>query len=287
MKFVFFGTPEIALASLEALAAQDLIPSFIVTAPDKPQGRGLHLTPSPVRAWADEHQIPVATPTKLSEPEFLETIKMLTPDVGVVVAYGKILPQILLDLFPKGLLNMHPSLLPKHRGPSPIESQILEEEDPADIGVSVMLLDEAMDHGPILAQTRNIPEALAQWPMPASKLYPILAREGGALLADTLPRWLNDGIVPQEQDHNAATYCAKIKKEDALLDLSGNAATNYRKILAYDVWPRSFFIYEQGERKIRVIVTDAALEEGVLIIKRVIPEGKREMSYEEFLAGHR
>jgi methionyl-tRNA formyltransferase len=285
--FVFFGTPDIAVVTLEALRARDLVPALIVTARDMPQGRGLHLTPSPVHAWADTNNIPVTAPAKLSDEEFLNLIRELKPDVGVVVAYGKILPQALLDLFPKGMLNMHPSLLPRHRGPSPIESQILLEEDPADVGVSVMLLDEAMDHGPVLAQKKALPAILAEWPTHASRLYSLLAHEGGELLADTLPRWVSDEIVAQEQNHGVATYCAKIKKGDALLDLSDDARTNYRKILAYDMWPRAFFMHMHMGKQIRVIVTDATYENDALMIKRVIPEGKREMSYEEFLTGHR
>ena len=284
MRSVFFGTPEIAVASLEALAARGLTPALIVTGPDKPQGRGLKMTPSPVRAWADAHGIPVATPVKL-DAAFIEKIAVLRPDVGIVVAYGKILPQALLDLFPKGLVNMHPSLLPKHRGPSPIESQILTEADGADVGVSVMLLDAQMDHGPVLAQKKNIPEVIAAWPMRASKLYAVLAREGGELLAETLPRWVNDEVGAHEQDHDAATYCAKIAKDDALLDLTDDAEANHRKFLAYDMWPRAFFMHEHAGKQLRVIITDAIYENDALTITRVIPEGKKEMSFEEFRKG--
>lgn len=285
-RFVFFGTPDIAVASLDALEAHGLLPTLIITAPDAPQGRGLRLAPSPVRAWADAHGIAVDTPIKL-DAGCLTTIKAADPEVGVVVAYGKILPQALLDLFPKGIINMHPSLLPKHRGPSPIESQIRNEESGGHVGVSVMLLDAQMDHGHVLAQTKDIPEILDDWPMRASALYPILAREGGTLLAETLPKWVRGAVAPLEQDHDAATYCGKIKKEDALLDLDGDPETNYRKFLAYDVWPRAYFVHQRAGKPMRIIVTEAVREDGMLKILRVIPEGKKEMSYDDFRKGFR
>ncbi len=284
MRFVFFGTPEIAVASLEALKERDLTPALIVTAPDTPKGRGLVTTSSPVRAWADAHAVPVATPDKL-DVTFLSKIEALHPDVGVVVAYGKILPQALINLFPQGLLNMHPSLLPKHRGPSPIESQILYEQHAEDVGVSVMLLDAEMDHGPVLAQTSAIPDITAAWPMRASTLYPILADAGGQLLAETLPRWARGEMVAHDQEHGHATYCKKIQKEDAHLDLASDPETNYRKFLAYDMWPRVYFMHERGGKQMRVIVTNATLTDGAFVITSVLPEGKKEMPYAAFLRG--
>ncbi|MBP9771633.1 MAG: methionyl-tRNA formyltransferase [Candidatus Pacebacteria bacterium] len=279
-RFIFFGTPEIAAASLDALKARGMLPVLIVTAPDKPRGRGLVMTPSLVRLWGDAHGIPVLTPTKLSDESFVGEIAKIKADVFVVVAYGKILPEKLLSLAPRGTLNMHPSLLPKHRGPSPIESQVLIEESVEHVGVSVMLLDQEMDHGPILKQKKAV---LSEWPVPASVLYDALGRTGAELLAETLPLWVSGDISPAAQDHSTATYCAKIKKEDGLLNLLDDATTNYRKFLAYDMWPRTYFMHEVGGKPSRVIITEAALEDGVFVIKKVIPEGRREMLYEQFL----
>ncbi|HXK39956.1 MAG TPA: methionyl-tRNA formyltransferase, partial [Candidatus Paceibacterota bacterium] len=247
------------------------------------KGRGHVMTPSPVRVWADANQIGVLTPMTLSEKTFLDALRAVEPDVFVVVDYGKILPASLLAIPPKGTLNMHPSLLPRHRGPAPGESQILTEANGENVGVSVMLLDEKMDHGPVLAQKNAFPEVTADWPMRASRLYPILAREGGLLLTETLLRWASGEAVPQEQDHAHATYCTKIRKEDALLDLSGDPEANYRKFLAYDRWPRAYFFRDRGGIKERVIITDAELRDDTFIVKKVIPEGKKEMAYETFL----
>ncbi len=279
-RYIFFGTPTIAVASLDALKATNLLPALIVTAPDKPRGRGLVLTQSPVRVWAETHNIPVLTPTKLSDETFLKEIADVHADIFVVVAYGKILPQSLLSLAPQGTLNMHPSLLPKHRGPSPIESQVLAEPSGDTVGVSVMLLDEEMDHGPILAQKKASPSV---WPQRASELYQLLGDLGGSLLAETLSQWVAGDISPKEQDHAAATYCTKIKKEVGLLDLATDATTNYRKFLAYDMWPRTYFMANHRGKEVRVIITDARLKDGVFVVKKVIPEGRKEMAYEEFL----
>jgi len=281
--FVFFGTPDIAVASLDALFAAGLIPGLIVTAPDKPQGRGLVLAPSPVTEWALAHNIPVLTPDKISDPAVVEKLSEQPWDVFVLVAYGKIIPQTILDIPKMGTLNMHPSLLPKHRGPSPIESQILTETDPSHVGVSVMLLDAEMDHGPVLAQ-QTLPEN-AVWPVGARELRAELARMGGALLAETLPKYVAGDVTAREQNHDEATYCKKISKEDALIDLSGNAFENYRKILAYEVWPRTYFVTEKNGKEVRVIITKARLDNNELIAESVIPEGKKEMSYSAFLSG--
>lgn len=284
--FVFFGTPDIAVASLDALFASGRIPTLIITAPDKPQGRGLVPAPSPVKTWARAHEIPVQEPKTLSDPSLIAELKKTDWDVFVLVAYGKIIPQTILDIPKRGTLNMHPSVLPKHRGPSPIESQILNEQDASAVGVSVMLLDAEMDHGPILSQTDNLPALQNHWPVGARELRVELARAGGALLAETISRYLAGVILPKEQDHNSATYCKKISKEDALIDLAGDAQENYRKILAYETWPRAYFITERNGKPIRVIIAEARYENNALVIERVIPEGKKEMPYAAFLSGN-
>lgn len=284
-RFVFFGTPDIAVVSLEHLAVQGLTPTLIVTAPDKPQGRHLELTPSEVKAWADAHTIPTLQPKTLRDEEIVARLASENADLFIVVAYGKIIPQNVLDLPKLGTLNMHPSILPRHRGPSPIESQILTEELGENVGVSIMLLDAEMDHGPILAQTNNLSELAGRWPIKASELRPLLADVGGKLLTEVITDVEAYIAQAREQDHSQATFCKKITKEDALLDLTNDPETNYRKILAYDVWPRAYFFTTRHDKQVRVIVTDAALEDGVLVLKKVIPEGKREMTYEEFVRG--
>jgi len=282
IRFIFFGTPDIAVTALDELYAQDLLPCAIVTAPDAPRGRGLQMFPSPVSMWAEKHALPVHKPTSLRDPSFLETMRDLQPEVYVVVAYGKILPKELLSIPKFGGLNMHPSLLPKHRGPSPIESQILKEQTAENVGVTIMLLDELMDHGPILAQ-ESVADSVVSWPIPASQLRPKLAQVGAKLLTRVLPEYLQNSITPIPQNDKDATFCHIIKKEDALIDLADDPYTNYLKILAYDVWPRAFFYTNKGERKIRVIITGATYKNDTLTITHIIPEGKREMTYKEFL----
>ncbi len=280
-RFVFFGTPDVAVASLDALAHADMTPVLIVTAPDTKQGRGMTLTPSRATQWGEAHNVPVCKPEKLSDAALISQLEATNADIFVVVAYGKILPKAILAIPKHGTLNMHPSLLPRHRGPSPIESQILSEKDAHAVGVSVMLIDEQMDHGPLLAQ-ESVADALPEWPIAASHLRPLLAARGGKLLAETLPTYIDGSIHPIVQNDARATFCTMISKDDALLDLSGDPYTNYLKILAYDVWPRAYFFVEKNGKKIRVVVMKARFENDTLTIERVIPEGKKEMAYETF-----
>lgn len=283
-RFVFFGTPHFAELILDELKHAGYLPTLVVTQPDKPRGRKLIITPSPVSVWASKHAIPVLAPEKIREhPEFLNAIKKVGAEFFVVAAYGKIISRELLDIPPRGVLNVHPSLLPKFRGPSPIPSTILAGEE--ETGTTIMLLDEEMDHGPILAQ-RVAPISLSTNDLPkASVLENTLAREGGKLLAETIPKWLSGEIAPLPQDHAHATYTKKITKADGAIDLSGDPVANYRKIRAFDEWPGAYFFAKRGDKTIRVRITDAHLEGDTLVITRVIPEGKAEMPYTDFLRG--
>lgn len=280
IKFVFFGTPQFAVGVLDELEKAGLLPSLVVTAPDKPRGRKLIITPPEVKVWASARNIPVLQPLSLNHPLSISPSKKgeRTPyDVFVVVAYGKIIPKNILEIPRLGALNVHPSLLPRLRGASPIQSAILTEEK---TGVSIMLLDEEMDHGPIVAQQEYVSE---KWPPKASELEIALAKLGGQMLAESLPKYVAGEIIPIPQDHPQATFCKKIQKEDGLLDLEGDAEVNFRKIQAFDAWPRAYFFKEINGKKMRIIVTDAELREGALIIKKVLPEGQNEIGYEEFL----
>ncbi|GMU74104.1 MAG: methionyl-tRNA formyltransferase [Candidatus Campbellbacteria bacterium] len=281
-RFVFFGTPDIAVVSLQTLHDAGMIPSLIVTAPDTKKGRGMLLTPSDAAQWAHAHGVPVLKPVKLSEESVVENIRAVGADLFIVVAYGKIIPQALLDIPKHGALNMHPSLLPKHRGPSPIESQILSETNARNVGVSVMLLDEKMDHGPVLAQ-ESVVDELPEWPVTASRLRALAARRGAHLLTRSIAPYLSGTLTPVPQDDTAATYCSMITKDDARIDLSDDPIKNYRAILAYDIWPRAYFFAEKNGARVRVVVTSARIENDALILERVIPEGRKEMAYEDFL----
>ena len=275
IKFAFFGTPQFAVGVLDELKKTGLIPSLMVTAPDKPRGRKLVITPPEAKVWARAHGIEVWQPNKLNEIN--HQLKTKNFDVFLVVAYGKLIPKSILEIPKHGVLNVHPSLLPKLRGASPIQSAILTEEK---TGVSIILLDEEMDHGPIVAQKEYVSE---NWPPKTSVLERDLAQLGGQILAETFPKYLAGEITLNPQDHTQATYTKKIQKEDGLLDLTDDPEKNFRKIQAFNVWPRAFFFAERKGKKIRIIVTDAELVEEKLIIKKVLPEGQNETPYEEFL----
>ncbi len=201
-------------------------------------------------------------------------------DFILVCSYGKILPKKLLDLPKRGVINIHPSLLPKFRGPSPYVSNILADERVT--GVSLMLLEEKMDAGPVLAQARiEIEES--DWPPQGLVLSQMLFTEGVNLLAEVLPDYLSGKLTLTPQDEALATYTKKFTDADALLDLTRSREA-FLKIRAFDKSPRAHFINEKGKR---VVVTDAAWQDGELVIKKVLPEGKKEMLYEDYQRGQR
>lgn len=283
MKYVYFGTPQFAATILDELLVAGFAPALIVTAPDKPAGRKLLLTPSAVKLWGEAAHIPVITPERLKSEEVVQKLREADADVFIVAAYGKIIPQTILDLPKHGTLNIHPSLLPLLRGPSPIESAIAGMH--RETGVSIMLLDAAMDHGPIILQEKYPLTWEPTDPPRGSVLEDALAHQGGKMLAKILPEWTMGKISSHEQNHDAATFCKKITKEDGHIDLSGDPLMNIAKIRAYDAWPGTFFFVKHGEREIRVRITEAHIEDGKLVIDRVIPEGKKEMNHADFLRG--
>lgn len=283
-KIVFFGTPQIAVWVLEELKTAGFIPELIVTNPDRPKGRKMTLTPPPTKVWADDNGVETLQPESLKNPEVIETLRRYDSDLYVVTAYGSIIPEEILKLPKHGVLNMHPSLLPEFRGASPIRSAILE--DKRETGVTIMLVDEKLDHGPILAQElADIRDK--EWPLDGQVLDERLARLGGRLLAETLPEWIAGNIDPQEQDHEHATFCAKITKDMSELHIDPlnlpkgkEAYQMLLKIKAFFGWPETFFIHN-GKR---VKIKDANLNDhGQLEILKVVPEGKNEMSFENYL----
>ncbi|MEK7567793.1 MAG: methionyl-tRNA formyltransferase [Patescibacteria group bacterium] len=281
INFAFFGTDNFSISVLEELKMTGLIPNIIISPTDKPKGRGLALNSPPIKSWAELNNVKVIQSDRL-DSDFTNELKKEKWDIFVVASYGKIIPKIILDIPEKGTLNVHPSLLPKYRGPSPIESQILNDEQ--NVGVSIMLLDEKMDHGPILSQTHYDTEHNEQ--MKTSELTLELGRRGGALLAKTIPNWLSGKITPKEQNHNEATYTKKIAKEDGLIKLDDNPYQNYLKYLAYDIWPKTYFFLEKSGKQTRIKITDAEFTNGEFRVLSVIPEGGHEMRYEDFLRGY-
>ena len=286
LRFCFFGTPELSAEILEHLKRHGLVPSLIVTNPDRPQGRNLKLTPSPVKLWAQKNAVPLLQPERLNDPSVLDTLSTLNPQLFIVVAYGKILPPKILNIPPKGCLNVHYSLLPKYRGASPIETQILNDD--RQTGVSILLLDEQMDHGPIVAQS-NLPPTTdnrqLNWPMKASELRSAYNKLAGELLVETLPLWCEEKITAREQDHTKATYTKKFTKADGEIDRADDPYKNFLKIQAFEDSIGTYFFAETPHKKIRVVIKSAEYRDEKLLITRVLPEGKKEMGYDEFLRG--
>jgi methionyl-tRNA formyltransferase len=271
LRIVFFGTPRLAVTVLDVLKASGIVPALIVTAPDRPKGRGLVLTPPPAKVWAETQGIPVIQPQSLkAQSDELELLMNSEWDIGIVAAYGKILPQSVLNLPARGMLNIHPSLLPAFRGPAPIESQILA--DARTVGVSIMLLDAEVDHGPVLSQARI---ELDEWPLRARDLEELLATEGANLLAESISPYIEGELVPTEQNHADATFTKKIEKSDGELDLSADGYQNYLKYCAYDEWPGTFFFKDDK----RIKITEAKYENGQFVPLKVIPEGKNEQEW--------
>src|SRR5258708_17150078 len=267
INFVFFGTPDVAKETLQILKEHDFIPSLIVTSPDKPQGRKMILTSPPAKTWAIENNISYVQPDKLNKEEFKKNY-----DLFIVVAYGKIIPKDILEISKFGSINIHYSLLTKYRGASPVESAILNDDQ--ETGVSIQKMEYKMDTGPILSQK----EVFIDPDETASELRKRLIKIGGELLVKTLPGIISRKIKPIPQKESNATYSKKIKKEDGLIDLNDEAIKNYNKFRAYAYWPRTFF-FRNGKR---VIISESSLENGNFTIKKVIPEGKKEISYEEW-----
>jgi len=272
---IFFGTDAFSVLVLDELVRHDIPPTQIITAPDRPQGRGLHMTPPAVKVWADEHNIPVLQPEKLS-PEFAAALGDEW-DIFLLASYGGIIPQYILDIPKKGTLNVHPSLLPKYRGASPIETAILNDDK--ETGVTIMLMDHKVDHGPIVMQEVVY---FNEWPQ-KPVVRDTLATLGGRLLAEAIPLWLSDSIDAQEQEHAHATLTQKIIKTDGALNLQEDAYQNFLKIQAYTPWPGTHFFADKQDVSVRVKITAAVYEDSQLKILRVIPEGKKEMDYASFL----
>ncbi len=302
ISFVFFGSSRLSMIVLDELLKLNYKPTLIVTTPDKPQGRKLEIKPNVVKEWALSHDIQVLSPVKL-DAEFITSLSACLPSgtVGnwplfVVASYGKIIPEAIINLPTYKTLNIHPSLLPRYRGASPLPTAILENTK--NTGVTIMQLDVEMDHGPIVAQKSiNLEDHFKDWPT-YEVFEEMMAREGADLLARILPDWIAQKIRPVGQNHQLATYTKKINKEDGLIDLKESELVNiknlsiksaydiFRKIQAFHEWPQVFFFVGHNGNQIRVKITDASFNFGRLIINKVIPEGKKEMTFDDFIRGY-
>ena len=236
MKYIFFGSSEFAKIVLEKLLQNNLKPILVVTQPPKPVGRKQILSPSLIQIFAEQEKISCFVPTNLNVEDFIQTIKNLQPDLILLTAYGKIIPSVLLKLPPKGFINLHPSLLPKWRGATPIQSTILADDKEA--GVTLFLMDKQIDHGPII---QNTVYSIQYTRITYSELSKQLAEIGADLIIKTIPRWLNGEIIPLPQDESLATYCHKITSEDEKINWQTSAEEIDRKVRALNPNPGVYF----------------------------------------------
>ena len=265
INFVFFGTPDVSSKTLEILKSHGYVPSLIVTAPDRPVGRHFVMTPSPTKAWADENKIPVLQPEKVTT-DFVEQLPVA--DLYIVVAYGKILPEKLINKAKLATLNIHYSLLPRWRGASPVEAAILHGDK--ETGVSIQKMVFALDAGPVIREERTPIEPNETHVELRNRLIEL----GSNLLVDVLEEKDFEG---KEQDESQMTHCGKTKKEDGLVNpITDDPETLWNKYRAYFGWPGIYFMDTEGKR---VKITKARFENNKFIIERVIREGKPESSY--------
>lgn len=295
------GSPDFAVPALRALAAARYPIVGVITQPDRPAGRGNVLTPPPVKVAALELGLDVYQPEKLRAPEAMQRLRDWNPGLIVVAAFGQILRPEVLTLPQHGCVNIHASLLPRHRGAAPIQAAILAGDK--ETGITIMLMDEGIDTGPILAQ-RSIEILPTET---GGSLFEKLAVMGGELLLETLPRYLNGEIRPQPQPAEGATYAPMLKKDDGLLDFTRPAAELERKIRAFQPWPGAFMPWQGGPLKIhRAHVADretgkqeagtfvivdglpaVVTRDGLLVFDELQPPGKAKMPSKAFLAGGR
>lgn len=275
--FAFFGTPYVARDTLAYLCAQGYVPEVVVSSPDAMKGRGLVLTPSETKAWALEYELPVLTPEKIDDA-FIESLKAYGCAYAIVVAYGKILPQALIDAFPQGVLNIHYSLLPKYRGASPVEGALLAGETVT--GVSIQQMVYELDAGDVLAakEAPILPDETTR------ELRPRLVTLGSELLVEILPAFEDGTLSPVPQDHANATHTRKIKKEMGELSLSGDAIENWNRYRAYAESPGTYFFMQKDGKRVRVKIRSAQFVNGVFVPETVIPEGKNETAYSSLVS---
>ncbi len=300
MKVLYFGTPRFAVPTLELILQSSHTVVGVVTQPDRPRGRGHHVTASPVKAVALTHGLPVLQPTRMKDDEWLDQVRALGADIGVVAAYGRILPQTLLDIPPRGLVNVHASLLPRWRGAAPIHRAVIAGD--AITGVTIMRVVLALDAGPMLATVDTQIEAHDT----SETLEERLAAAGGRLLVETLDQ-LTAGPVPEiPQDESLVTYAERLQRTESAIDWTRPAQQIDRQIRGLQPWPLAVgHLAGRAVGLLHSAVVSASHEaaapgtvmlasgddvhvacgQGVLALTRVKPEGRRPMAARDFLNG--
>lgn len=301
MKIVYMGTPDFAVPPLAALVQNGYEVTAVVTQPDKPKGRGKTLLPTPVKEEAMKHDIPVYQPLKVREPEFVETLKKLEPDMIIVAAFGQIIPKTILDMPKYGCLNIHASLLPKYRGAAPIQQAVIDGEKES--GVTIMQMGVGLDTGDMISQA-VVPLAEDET---GGSLFDKLAEEGAALLIRTIPSIVDGTAVYTKQPEESPTpYASMITKQMGLMDFSKSAEELERLVRGLNPWPSAYTFINGKTLKVwkcrvsdkqtdaapgTVFLTDkegihAACGKGSLILTEVQLEGKKRMETEAFLRGY-
>lgn len=270
--FAYFGTPYVARDTLVSLIAAGYTPSVVITSPDALKGRGMVLTPSETKVLALAHGIPVLTPAVLDEA-CIQDISSYGCEYGVAVAYGKIIPQALIDSFSKGIINVHYSLLPAYRGASPVEAALWNGDTVTGVTIQQMVFE--LDEGDILAQE----EVSILSEDTTLTLRPRLITAGADLLIKSLPAFIEGTSTRTVQDSTHATRAKKIQKSEGELTLSNNALKNWNTYRALRESPGTYFFAQKDGKQIRVKITDAALKNGQFYVQRIIPEGKQEQDF--------
>ncbi|MBC7746359.1 methionyl-tRNA formyltransferase [Pedobacter sp.] len=286
---VFFGTEQFSAPTLQSLIAAGYPIAYVVTKPDTARGRGRTLESPEVKKIAQVHGIPVLQPLKLKD--IYDTLAALENSVGVLVSYGKIIPQSIIELFTPGIINVHPSLLPKYRGPSPIESAILNGDQ--ETGISIMQLSAAMDAGSVYTQI-TIPLTGTET---KSELYSTFAQRGADILIENLPHILDESLTGTSQYEADATYCSLLKKDDGAMNTEHKTAQQLeREVRAYLGFPKSRLAFH-GQPLIVLSahigasiddgpLTIACLDQSYLVIDELIAPSGKKMNAEAFIRGH-
>lgn len=306
IRTVFMGTSLFAKEILEALIKNNYALVSVYTQPDKPFGRKKELHASEVKKFCQEKNIHLEQPEKF-DTEAIDKLRHFNPDIIIVAAYGKILPQAVLDLPKFGAINIHPSLLPKWRGPSPIQNAILEGEK--ETGITIMLMDAGMDSGDILAQEKMLISDTDT----SESLLQNASKQSSVLLLKTLPLWIEKKIAPKKKDDSKAIFCKIIKKEDGKINWQESAEKIYNKFRAFYPWPGIFCFWNINGKDTRIKFTQISIEkntpdeiqklqvglvikindkigiittDGSLILDEIQIEGKKNMSAKEFFIGY-
>ncbi|MCZ6544116.1 MAG: methionyl-tRNA formyltransferase [Chloroflexi bacterium] len=298
-RVAFFGSPDFAVATLEALIDSPYRPIVVVTQPDRPAGRGRSLQPPPVKVVAERAGIAVLQPARLRDAEAVAELGAFRPELQIIVAYGQILPKAVLDIPQHGTINVHASLLPRWRGASPVQAAILAGD--VETGVTIMSVDEGEDTGAILASR---PEPIRS-DDDAGSLSERLEAAGASLLLETIPRWLAGEITPIAQDDSFATRAPRIKKAAGQIAWGQPAEEIVRQVRAFSPWPGAFSELrgsvlrvwrasaKRGERSAPGTIVaagdtiDVATGHGLLAIEVLQRAGKRAMPAAEFVHGER